>query len=144
MGIRREKLDHVPRLLDATPTSIISQVCPPIARRPLPKIGGHRSPIVAFVRMPWAVLEEACLSIRCQFFRPLAEAIPSWFPETGFGGSSFPSRIPKPPKLWTTSSARRSHEDVLFRRSQSASPGTHSALCRSGFGLSSINASGLE
>ena len=38
-------------------------------------IGVHRSPNVAFVQPPWAVLEEACLSIWCQRCRPLAEAI---------------------------------------------------------------------
>ena len=40
--------------------------------------------------MSWAVLEEACLSIRCQRFRLHAEAISLLIPtfETGFGGSS--------------------------------------------------------
>ena len=110
----------------------------PIARLPLPKIGEHRSPTAAFVRTPWVVLDEACLSIRGQRCRPLAETTSlrvSTF-ETGFGGSFFPSRIPKPQKLSSMSSTRRSHEDVLFRRRQSAPPWTHSALCRSGFGLS--------
>ena len=110
----------------------------PSARRQLPRIGGHRSPTVAFVQTPRPVLEEACLSIRCQRCRPLAEAIPLRVPtfETGFGGSFFPSNITKPQKMSPTSSTHRSHEDVLLRRSQSASPGTHSALCRSCFGLS--------
>ena len=49
----------------------------------------------------------------------------------GFSGSFFPSRIPKLSQLCSTSSTRRSHEDVLFRR-QSASPGIHPGLCRSG------------
>ena len=44
--------------------------------------------------------------------------------------SSFiPSRIPKPQNSSSTSSTRRSHEDVLFRRSQSTSPETLSLLC---------------
>ena len=74
MGIRREKLGHVPRLFDSIPNSIIRQVSPPTVRLPMPRIGGHRSPTVASVQTPWAVLEEACLSIRGQRCRPLAEA----------------------------------------------------------------------
>ena len=147
---------------DGIPASIIRQVCLPIAKRSLPKIGGRRSPTV---RCHGLFPKEACLPTRCRWFRPLAEAILLQVPtfETGFGGSFFSSRIPKLPKLSSMSSTLRSHEDVLFRRSQSASPGIHSALygpgcrvdrhvrcarpewlrslCRS---VSRINAAGLE
>ena len=45
----------------------------------------------SFVQMPWAVLEEACLSIRRRWLRPLAQAISLMLAtfETGFGGSFF-------------------------------------------------------
>ena len=78
--------------------------------------------------MPWAVLEGACPSLRGCLFRPLVEAILLPVPtfETGFGESFFSLRIPKPPKLWSSSSTRRSHEDIFFRL-QSASPGIHPA-----------------
>ena len=101
----------------------------PNAKPSLPNIGGPRFPIVAFVRMPWAVVEEACPSLRGCLFRPLAEAILLPVPtfETGFGVSFFTLRIPKQPKLWSSSSTRRSHEDIFFRL-QSASPGIHPAL----------------
>ena len=98
----------------------------PIARRRWPRIGVHRSPDVDFVQPPWAVLEEACFSIRCQHCRPLAEATTLRFPtfETGFGRSFFSSRIPEPQKSCSTSSIHRSQLASL------------SAPYRSGFGLS--------
>ena len=89
-------------------------MCSQLQSRHCQQNGGRRSLTVAFVQMPWVVLEDACLSIRCPLFRPLAEATPLLVPtfETGFGGSFFPSRIPKQPKLSSTSSTRRSHEGV--------------------------------
>ena len=48
----------------------------------------------------------------------------------GLGGSFSPSWTSKLPELSSPSSTRRSHEDVLSRRSQSTSPGIHSTLCR--------------
>ena len=101
----------------------------PTAKPSLPEIGGPHFPIVAFVWMPWAVLEEACLSIGCYLFRPLAEAILLPVPtfETGFAELFFPLRIPKLPRLSSTSSTCRSHEAIFFRP-QPTSPGIHPAL----------------
>ena len=132
MGILGEKFDHIPRFSGSTPASITRQVCPQLQGRHCQKIGGHHSPTVTFVQMPWAALEEACLLIRGCLFQPLADTIPLLVPtfKTGFGGSSLSSRIPKLRKLCSTSSTRRSREDTFLCRSQSTSPGIYSALCR--------------
>ena len=68
----------------------------------------------------------------CNLSQPLAGAFHLLVPtfETGFGGSSIPSGIPKLRKLCSTSSTRRSHEDIFLCRSQPTSPGIYSALCR--------------
>ena len=57
-------------------------MCVSVARRPLPTIGGHRSPTVVFVKTPRAVPEEACLPLRYQRCRPLAEPSPFGFPRS--------------------------------------------------------------
>ena len=86
-------------------SSITSQGCrirlqlPPYARCVLNCkaviANNWRAPLstVAFVQMPWTVLEEACLLIRGRLFRPLAEAISLLVPtfETGFAELFFPS-----------------------------------------------------
>ena len=54
----------------------------------------------------------------------------SWFPRSR-QDSFFPSRFPKLPELSSASSTHQNHEDVLSRKKQAASPGTHSARCRS-------------
>ena len=89
-GVHREKLDHVPRLLDSTPASIIRQVCPQLQSGHCQKLAGA----ALTVRCHGLFSKEACLSTRCRWFRPLAEAIPSRFPRSrqDSAGRSCPQR----------------------------------------------------
>ena len=121
-----------PKAVESGPSLHHMPVGFPTGKLALPKIGGHRSPTVAFVRRPWVVLVEACLSIRCQLCQSLAAATLVLVPmsETRSGGMSFPSRIPKQPKWSSTFLTRRNDEGELFHQSQWVSPGIHSALCR--------------
>ena len=63
----------------------------PIARLPLPKNGGHRSPIFAFVPMPWAVLAELVFRFGVNRVNLLLRPSSSRFPRKRLDSASRPS-----------------------------------------------------
>ena len=69
--------------------------CVPNCKAIIAKIGGPRFPIVALNRMPWAVLEEACLFTSGLLVSTLAEAILLHFPRSRLAEFVLPLQNPK-------------------------------------------------